>query len=378
VSVGVAADRRELAARLALLAAPGVPPHRIIPLITRYGSAVTAMAALPRDAGAGDGPGAGRPALSEAVRERVRRALCSIEAERLRVLTFDDADYPAVLLTRLGDAAPSLLFVRGDVGLLDLPSIAIVGSRRATEYGLDVAAQVGDAVARAGACVVSGLALGIDAAAHSAALAAGGATAAVLGCGVDVYYPRRNTALQDRIASDGLLISELLPGEPPRSYQFPHRNRIIAALSRAVVVVEAGVQSGAIRTAVHAMEQGVDVFGVPGRIDEPGVQGILALYDDGVAPFTTIRMLLESTGVLTLGGTLPAGPRADAAAGGVLGALGTRPTHIDAIARAAGVGAGEALTALLQLELDGVVAQLPGGRFRRLHGAPMAGVPAGR
>jgi DNA processing protein len=366
VTEGASADRRELAARIALLALPGLQQHRIIPLIEACGSGVAAVSELQRD-------DVYAPALrSPRLRERVRRALDAITAQQLRVVAFDEFEYPVLLRARLDDHAPSLLFMIGDETLIDRAGIAVVGSRRASEYGLDVAAQLGSAVARAGACLISGLALGIDAAAHAAALDAAGATVAVLGCGVDVYYPRRNTALQDRIARDGLLVSELLPGEPPRAFQFPHRNRIIAALSRAVVVVEAGAQSGAIRTAVHAMEQGVQVYGVPGRLDEPGMQGILALFEDGVPPLAGVRPLLESAGVLPLGGTLSASTSEPPQAGTVVfRAIGARPMHIDRIARDAGVSAAEALTTLLQLELDGFVTQLPGGRFRRIaRGAP--------
>lgn len=360
-------DRRELAARLALLATPGLPFDRPIPLIETYGSAIAAVGALRTECGE-DVAAAVR---SPAVRERVRRALHAIATQQIRVVAFDDGDYPALLRARLEQRAPSLLFALGDIALLRRPAIAVIGSRRASDYGLDMATRLADAAARAGACVISGLALGIDAAAHEAALEAGGDTIGVLGCGVDVYYPRRNTALQDSIGRDGLLLSELLPGEPPRKFQFPHRNRIISALSRCVVVVEAGVRSGAISTAVHAIEQDVPVYGVPGRIDEPNVQGILALFSDGVPPFTGVRDLLESAGLLQLGGVLrpAAGAEQEDVEDGphrsVWRVLSTRPAHIDAIAGRAGVAPPTALATLLQLELDGLAVQLPGGRFQR-------------
>jgi DNA processing protein len=356
-------DRRELAARLALIATPGLPASRVITLVETCGSAVRALKGIAHECGAE----VANALHSDAVRERVRRALHAVEANGIHVVAFDDADYPPTLRERLDGHAPSLLFALGNLALTRQVGVAVVGSRRATDYGIDVASQIADAAVRAGACVISGLALGIDAAAHEAALNAGGRTIAVLGCGVDVYYPRRNTALQDTIARDGLLLSELLPGEPPRKLQFPHRNRIIAALSRCVVIVEAGIRSGAISTATHAMKQALDVYAVPGRVDEPNVQGILGLLRDGVPPFTGIRDLLESAKLLGLGAALPpAAKAAQAGPGGVLwGALTTRPVHVDRIARHAGLTPGAALTALLQLELDGLVVQLPGGRFHR-------------
>jgi DNA processing protein len=378
---GMAADRSELAARLALLAVPRLPARRVIGLVEVHGSARHGIGALEREFGA-DIAAAAR---SRRVVERVRRALHAIAAQRIRVIAFDDAAYPPRLRARLDNDAPPLLFAVGDLALLSRPGIGAVGARSASQYGLDVAAQIGDAVGRTGACLISGLALGIDAAAHEAALEAGGGTIAVLGCGVDVYYPRRNIELQRRIATTGLLLSELLPGEPPRKRQFPHRNRIIAALSKAVVVVEAGARSGAITTASHAMGQDIPVYGVPNAIDRDTMQGILALYRDGVAPFTGVRDLLESSGILAIGApiperaaiaeTAPAGPLP----GNVWSAIGTRPVHVDAIARAAGVSPAQTLAVLLDLELDGRIVQLPGGRYQRrprLQGAT-AGAAAG-
>lgn len=359
-------DSRELGARLALAATPALTAPAAMALVRRHGSARAAVQALR----SGPQPELASAVHSASVRERVRRALDAIEREPLHVLAFDDEDYPAILHTRLDTAAPPLLFARGATDLLALPAVAVVGSRAASGYGLDIASALGDATARAGACVVSGLALGIDAAAHEAALEAGGATIGVLGCGVDVYYPRRNTALQDRIAEAGLLLSEQLPGEPPRRFQFPHRNRIIAALSRAVVIVEAGARSGALGTAVHAMEQGVPLYGVPNALDRPSFQGVLGLFRDGVPPFTGARDVLEECGILGVGAPLrqvaAAGePPADATARLVWDALTTDGAHVDRIARTAGVSPHLALATLLELELDGRALQQPGGRFSR-------------
>jgi DNA processing protein len=364
---GTLHDRREVAARLALLAAPRLNAATVISLTERHGSGRAALDHLRSDCGVEVADGLRSPA----VRERVVRALAAIESQGLRVLPFDDPAYPPLLRARLDGATPPLLFARGNLAALQIPGIAAVGCRHASEYGLDIAEQIGGATARAGACLVSGVALGIDAAAHSAALDADGTTIGVLGCGVDVYYPRRNTMLQDRIASCGLLLSELLPGEPPRRHQFPHRNRIIAALSCGVVVVEAGVKSGALSTALHAMEQGVPLFAVPNAINRPNVQGILGLFEDGVPAYTGVRTLLESCGVIGVGESVPERDMeaeyapVGALNGRVWAALGGEAMHADGIARAAGISAPDALVTLLQLELDGQVVQQAGGRFSR-------------
>jgi DNA processing protein len=360
-------SRREAAALLTLLAVPRLSGARLLELLERHGSGRSALAALARECGSD----VGASARSPEVMRRAARALQLVEAERLGILSSVAAGYPELLRLRLGPEAPPVLFCRGDTSMLDATGIAVVGCRRATPYGLDVAAQIGGAVARAGGCVVSGLARGIDAAAHLAALESGGGTIAVLGCGVDVYYPRENMALQDRIGHAGLLLSEFLPGDPPRKYRFPHRNRIISALSAAVVVVEAGERSGAIRTAEHAMEAGIATYGVPGALDWPNMQGILGLYRDGVPPYTGARDLVESVGLVCAVAECafardhaevpPAGPLHAR----VWSAVGREPVHIDAIAAAAAAATTDALAALLELELDGRVAQLPGARFVR-------------
>jgi DNA processing protein len=362
----------DLASLLTLLATPGLPDWRVLELLTAHGTPRAALDSLAQECGvrlAAD-------ARSASVQRRVERALHAVEAEGIAAVPFGTPGYPSGLVHNLGPAAPPLLFARGDLGVLQRPGIAVVGSRAASEYARDVAEEIGTAIARAGGCVISGLARGVDAATHAAALDAGGTTVAVLGCGVDVYYPQDNMRLQDRIAGDGLLVSEFLPGEGPRKYRFPHRNRIIAALSRAVVVVEAGRTSGALGTASHAMERGIATFAVPNAVDHPGMQGILGLYRDGVLPFTGTRDLLESTGLLPLGQEPAMEPLpADDGRGPVgtmppfheriLGVLRRQPAHVDAIAAEAGMTASAALAALLELELDGLVRQVPGGRFGR-------------
>lgn len=359
-------ERAELTAQLTLLATPRLPQTTVLRLLETCETAREACTRLRSVCGAGIAAAARSPE----VRERVERALAAVDTGRIHVIAWSDPLYPELVRLRLGAFAPPFLFARGALELLAAPGIAVVGCRAASEYGLDIAEQIGGGVARAGGCVVSGLALGIDAAAHSAALEAGGTTTAVLGCGIDVLYPRQNTALQKRIARDGLLLSELLPGEPPRSYQFPHRNRIIAALSAAVVVVEAGEKSGAVTTGNHAASQGVPVYAVPNAIHLPNAQGIVSLFRDGAHVYTGLRDLLESTGLIRLGDAVPLdlfqeSPPANAVHARLWNALDTGPLHADALAQAAGIAPTAALVALLELELDGRVRQLPGQRFER-------------
>lgn len=359
-------ERAELLAQVTLLATPRLSQAAVLRLLETYGTAQEACARLRTVCGAG----VAAASCSTAVRERVQSAIAAIDAGRIHVIAWGDPLYPELVRLRLGGSAPPFLFARGALELLSAPGLAVVGCRKASEYGLDIAEQIGGGIARAGGCVVSGLALGIDAAAHSAALEAGGTTIAVLGCGIDVHYPRQNTVLQKRIARDGLLVSELLPGEPPRSYQFPHRNRIIAALSAAVVVVEAGEKSGAVTTGNHAANQGVPVYGVPNAVHLPNAQGILSLFRDGAHVYTGLRDLLESTGLIRLGDTVPLNlfeesPPPGALHGRLWKALEAGPLHADALAQAAGIAPTAALIALLELELDGRVRQLAGQRFER-------------
>jgi DNA processing protein len=218
---------------------------------------------------------------------------------------------------------------------------------------------------------VSGLALGIDGAAHRGALDAHGMTIGVLGCGIDVYYPREHLALQDRIAHDGLLLSEWLPGQPPLRHHFPHRNRIIAAMSTAVVVVEASEKSGEVKTAEHAVQQGIDVYVVPNALDLPNMQGNLALLRDGAQVFTESRDLLESTRLIGVGATIPRAadreaPPDDPLQRRVWTEVTHEARHVDAIANAAALPTTRVLVALLELELEGRVRQLPGSRFARV------------
>ena len=291
---------------------------------------------------------------------REREAAAAIGA---RVLTLADEDYPAPL--RELALPPPVLYCRGT--LPSGPAVAVVGSRRPTDYGRETAWWFARELARRGVAVISGFALGIDGAAHRGALAGGGRTVAVLGCGLDVPYPLTNHRdLARPVVETGALISELPMGTPPLKQHFPVRNRLIAALARSVVVVEAACHSGSLITAHLALELGREVLAVPGRLCDETAQGCNALLADGARPALRPQDLLPELGV---GEPEPAADPPPPLAG-----LAARlwkelpPTAVrgaEALAEAAGAGVDQTLAALLELELGGWVARLPGPAYCR-------------
>ncbi len=309
------------------------------------------------------------------------------QAERLdcRLITRFDEDYPPPLL----DLAlpPPVLYCRGR--LPDGPAVAIVGSRKMDGYGEQAAALFGRQLAEAGVTVVSGFARGVDATAHRAALEVGGATVAVLGCGVDVDYPRGHAALAGEIRRRGAVVSEFAFGAEPRAWRFPVRNRVIAALAVGTLVIQATFKSGSLITAHHALELGRDVYAVPGRIFDRGAQGTNALIADGALPAHGPRDILESLSIgvqqelFPAPGSkpAPAGPAephatrlAEAAGrkppaglgGRVLEALlPERGRTVEEIAARTEVAVAEVLGALLELELGGWVRRAPGPVYLR-------------
>lgn len=272
------------------------------------------------------------------------------------------------LLTHL-DHPPPLLFLRGDPSLLHAPAVAVVGSRKASEYGRGMARSMGEGLARAGVAVVSGLALGIDGAAHRGALAAGGDTIAVLGCGPDVVTPPSHRRLFQDILGKGLVVSEFLPGEAPLPHHFPRRNRLIAGLSEAVVVVEAARRSGALITVEHALDIGRDVFAVPGTVGRRQSEGAHALIRDGAGLVTNAHDVLLGTGLADAApdarsrGRAPSG--LDARQRALWDALEAEPDHIDLIARRARLDIATAAATLSVMEVHGWVRRAPGLRFAR-------------
>jgi len=306
--------------------------------------------------------------LARAVR---RSCMGASEAERAEIFTIArrGEGWPEELASV--DAAPERLWGRGARALLaPAPRIAIVGSRAPTAYGLAQAERFASALSARGVVVVSGLARGIDAAAHEGALGGPGGTIAVLGCGVDRPWP--SGRLADRVAREGLLLSEFPPGVGPRRHHFPLRNRLIAALSDAVLVVEAAEASGSLITARWAAEQGQDVFALPGRVDHPMARGTLRLVREGATPVGSPEMLVEDLWGLgapwgTGGGRAGPDPAASRtpAERAALDALVGETLSAGEVASRAGLEIGEALAALTTLSFDGLVRRGPGGLYTR-------------
>ena len=285
----------------------------------------------------------------------------------VRLLERGSAEWPANL-AHLGAAEPKRLYVRGPLSLTDAcaePAVAMVGARAPSAAGERFARTLARELAEAGVTVISGLAVGIDAAAHAGALDGAGRTIAILGCGIDRDYPRRNAALAKRIAAAGAIASEWGPGVEPAPWRFPVRNRIVAALAQATVVVEATRRSGALITADHALALGRDVLAVPGApwLDLGG--GTLALLRAGAAPVGGAGDVLDALGVQMEVEPAPGEPPTGVA--GVLWAeLRRRPRRRDALALATGLAAGVASAALAELELDGLVVEERDGTLSAL------------
>jgi DNA processing protein len=301
-------------------------------------------------------------AKAVAAREAAGRALATAHAKRIDHVRWSGANYPP-LLAAIFDP-PLVLWVRGAIDLLAEPAVAIVGSRAASAYGEETAARLASDLAARGLVIVSGLARGIDAAAHRGALAAaGGRTVAVLGCGPDVAYPPEHAALLEEVVRRGAVVSEFPPGTRPLSYHFPRRNRIISGLSLGVVVVEARQRSGALITADCALEQGRDVCAVPGNVLSERHRGSHTLLKSGAALVETADDVLQAVGLV----------RREAAASGrerardpLLALMDTGDSYaLDALAASSGCDVAVLLPRLLELELQGFVRRVPGGRFVR-------------
>jgi DNA processing protein len=343
---------------LALTRVVGIGTTRFQRLIEHFGSAERAWHAEPAGLARAGLDGKSTEALL-ALRRRVnpRDEEAALAAHGVRAITLQDDEYPTALRP-IADPPP-VLFVRGTLVTADEWAVAIVGTRRATGYGRQVAEQLGRELAGAGVTVVSGLARGIDACAHRGALAAGGRTIAVLAHGLDIVYPPEHTRLASEVAASGALVSEFPLGTRPDAANFPRRNRILAGLARATVVVEAGHKSGALITARRALEQGRDVFAVPGSILSPSSQGTNALIKDGAPPLTEVQDLLQELHLSlvveqrAVRETLPADPTE----GAVLAHLGAEPLHVDDVSRAAGLPVAVVSSTLALMELKGLVRQ---------------------
>ncbi|MEH6559942.1 MAG: DNA-processing protein DprA [Marinobacter sp.] len=309
--------------------------------------------------------------------QAVRQILLNCERHEIELVSWQHPHNPEAL--RHIHDAPLVLYARGDSGLLSREQIGVIGSRNATPAGLDHARRFAAELSRRGLLITSGLALGVDGAAHAGALDAGYATIAVIGCGLDRIYPNQHRRLGERVIGDGLMISEYPPGTPARAAHFPQRNRIISGLSRGILVVEAGLKSGSLITARMALEQGREVFAIPGSIHSPVARGCHDLIKQGARLVDQVDDILEELGASW---SLPAGftaqepgdtePKAERPAVratdaldsreiAVFEALGYDPQSTDALCSATGLPADQLVQSLLLLELEGLVSSAPGG-----------------
>jgi len=354
---------------LALQRAPGIGPAGFLALLEQFESPRAVF-----ESGAGALRASGlldTPALDYVQNpdwDAVERDLTWLARPGNAVLTLADATYPT-LLREISDPPP-LLFVHGDASCLAKPQLAIVGSRNPTPTGRETAYAFARHLTGAGLIITSGLALGIDAAGHRGALAGGGHTLAVLGCGLDRIYPAHHRELAQEIAAHGALISEFLPGTAPLPQHFPRRNRIISGLSLGTLVVEAALRSGSLITARCAVEQGREVFAIPGSIHNPLARGCHALLRQGAKLVETAQDILEELGPLAVAATAPSeAPQAHDGLDGqykkMLESLGFEPTSVDTLVDRTGLTAEAVSSMLLILELQGHVASAAGGLYSR-------------
>lgn len=363
-------DRDELAAWLRLLETPKVGRESARRLLAAFGSpqAVFDASTLARREVAGASVAAALDSAPESLPTLLDSTLVWLAAEAAEprtIVTLGDPQYPDRLLETADP--PLLLYAQGHTALLQAPSIAVVGSRNPTPQGLDNARAFARHFSQAGIAVVSGLALGIDAAAHEGGLEGPAGTIAVVGTGLERVYPRANLKLAHRIAQQGLLLSEFAFGTPPIATNFPLRNRIIAGLSLGTLVVEAALQSGSLITARLASEGGREVFAIPGSIHSPQARGSHALIKQGAKLVDCAQDVLQEL-------RLPGAPAATAdtteAPGrgpdSLLDAMGFDPVTLEALVARTGWPASDLSSRLLELELDGQVARLPGQLYQRV------------
>ena len=372
-------DTEELRAWLRLALTPGVGNTTARKLLTAFGSAQAifeqSSATLQQ---------LGSDKLASSLRSEPPSLAAQLQTttdwlkagDDRRIAVLGDSAYPAVLLDI--EDPPLMLYMLGtlashaDTATKTIAnSLAIVGSRNPTPQGESNARQFARAFGGAGICVVSGLALGIDGAAHDGAMLGGGETIAVVGTGLDRVYPKRHLDLAHRIARQGMLISEFPLGTPPLTANFPKRNRIISGLSRGTLVVEAALQSGSLITARLAAEQGKEVFAIPGSIHSPQSRGCHALIKQGAKLVEVAQDVLEELRLVPAGSgaALEAGEADEAVSARddpLLAALGFDPVSLDALQARTGLDTAHLQAGLLELELDGQVARLPGGLFQRI------------
>jgi DNA processing protein len=361
---GPALSQEEAFARIRLLRSPNIGPVSYAQLLRRFGTAVAALDALPDLAARGTRTYRAAPA------ERIEAEVDGVRRAGARYLFHDMADYPPLLAQM--ENSPPILTVRGRIALAAAPCVAMVGARNASAAAVKLARDFGGALAEAGLTVVSGLARGIDGAAHQGALGAGaGGTVGVIASGIDVTYPPQHADLQEQLATEGLLVAEEPPGTEPRGQLFPKRNRIIAGLSLGTLVVEAAPQSGSLITARLAGEAGREVMAIPGSPLEPRSEGCNRLIREGAvlvhSPEDVVELLSGFDGAprptFREAGPVwqPEDELADEPAD-VAALLTTAPVPVDELVRQSGASAGSVQLALLELELAGRLVRHAAGR----------------
>ncbi len=296
--------------------------------------------------------------------EIVSKTLAWLEETGHAMVTLADSNYPSLLLQTADP--PPLIYVKGNTDLLSMPAIAVVGSRNATVQGVNNAESFAKSLSDSGLCIVSGLALGIDAAAHAGGLAGAGKSVAVVGTGLDRVYPARNKELAHQLAQHGALISEFPLGTPALANNFPRRNRIISGLSLGCLVVEAAVSSGSLITARLALEQGREVFAIPGSIHSALAKGCHQLIKQGAKLVERADDILEEIQWASRTGSSTEATSPDGNDDPLLRHLGFDPEPIDALVSRSGLSPEQISAKLLELELAGLVQSLPGGRYQRL------------
>lgn len=357
---------------LTLHLTPGLGVTGFRKLVETFGSAASALRAGRKELQ--QVPGL-RPAAIDALvnappYHEAERELQRITQLDISLVCLGDPDYPALLANIY--KPPMVLYLKGDPGVLAKPGLAVVGSRAATPYGLKISRDLSGQLATKGLVIVSGLALGIDTAAHAGALAVGGATVAVLGCGLDVSYPKSNWRLAEQIAKSGLLVSEYRLGTQPEPFRFPARNRIISGLSLGVLVVEAAQRSGSLITARLALDEGREVFAIPGRVDSVKSTGTHRLLQEGAKLVGGIDDILDELGwQADSAGAVHASPQLAIPPvtlgedeSRLLKLLDVYPKHIDVIISQAHLSVAKVNEILLLLELHGLVEAVPGQQYR--------------
>ena len=369
-------ERSEARNWLALCLVRGLGPVGWLRLHHEFGgpdAILGASVSSLRQAGAGDKVASAIASFNEW--DRVDQGLDLLDGLDARMVSIDEPEYPEAL--RQMHDPPPVLFVRGKLTVGDEMALAVVGTRKAGEYGLHAARMLSYHVAASGVTIISGLALGIDAQAHWGAINAKGRTVAVLGSGLDAPGPAANRELADGIADNGAIVTEFPPQVAPHPGNFPRRNRIIAGLSTAILVVESPKKSGSLITVKYALEQGKEVLVVPGRIDDPNFEGSHQLIREGAKPVfhaTDILEIAVPEAARRMETTEPfvvevssrkAKEKLPADLARVYGEVGVEPIDVDAVARKAGLTSAEVLSILLELELRNLVQQLPGKRYKR-------------